>query len=119
MQNFRNLLVWQRAQDLAARVYGATQRLAGADARGPRSQLRRSASSIAANIAEGAVSTSPRQFARYLEMAIGSASETESHLDFMERIGRLHPSEARPLMSEAVQTRRMLIALRRRVLEGV
>jgi four helix bundle protein len=115
MQNFRDLRVWERAQCLATRVHGATKSLSGTDAAGLRSQLRRSSTSIGANIAEGATSGGGRQFARYLQMAIASAAETESHLDFAERVGFLPPAAVIELIAETVQLRRQIVALRKRV----
>lgn len=118
MQDFRKLRVWRAAQDLAVAVHGMTQSLHGTDAAGLRSQVRRSALSIAANVAEGAVSGSPRQFARFLQMAIASTSETESHLDFGIRVSLLPEAEAGKLMQDTVVLRRQLISLRKRVLEA-
>jgi len=115
MQNFRELRVWEQAQCLATAVHGATKSVRGADASGIRSQIRRSSMSIGANIAEGATSGGGRQFARYLQMAIASAAETESHLDFAERIGLLPEDIVRGLIAETVQLRRQIIALRKRV----
>ena len=119
MQNFRNLLVWQRAQDLAAKVHVLTEQAAIGANKAWRGQVRRSAQSIGANVAEGAMRGSPKQFAHFLEIALGSASETESHLDFATRIGALHPEDALPLLDEIGQLQRMLSALRKRVLEDV
>jgi len=118
MQDFKKLLVWQRAQAFAAIVYGATRMLRGRDVVSLRSQLRRASQSIAANIAEGANTAGPRDFARYLQIAIGSASETESHLDLARRTGVLDDAVAMPLIDEVVEIRKMLIVLRRRVLGG-
>jgi four helix bundle protein len=118
MQDFRKLLVWQRAQAYAAAVYGATTTMRGRDVVSLRSQLRRASQSIAANIAEGANTAGPRDFARYLQISIGSASETESHLDLAVRTSVLDAASAMPLIDEVVEIRRMLIALRRRVLTG-
>jgi four helix bundle protein len=118
MQDFRKLLVWQRAQAFAAAVYGATRALRGRDVVSLRSQVRRSSQSIAANVAEGANTAGSRDFARYLQIAIGSASETESHLDLAARTSVLDAAVAMPLIDEVVEIRRMLIALRRRVLAG-
>lgn len=118
MQDFRKLRVWRAAQDLAVAVHGMTQTLHGTDAASLRSQVRRSALSIAANVAEGAVSGGPRQFARFLQMAIASTSETESHLDFAIRVRLLPDAEAGKLMQDTVVLRRQLIALRKRVLEA-
>ena len=115
MQNFRDLRVWEQAQCLATRVHGATKSLTGTDGAGLRSQLRRSSTSIGANIAEGATSGSGRQFARYLQMAIASAAETESHLDFSERVGLLPRGTVLELIDETVKLRRQIVALRKRV----
>jgi four helix bundle protein len=117
MQDFRKLRVWQRAQYLTAQVYGATRSLRGRDVVSLRSQLTRATASISANIAEGANSAGPRDFARYLQMAIGSASETESHLDLAFRMALMPEADVMPLIDEVVAIRKMLIVLRRRVLE--
>jgi four helix bundle protein len=118
MQNFRRLIVWQRAQGLAARVHSVTEK-AASGTNGPwRSQLRRSVQSIGANVSEGAMRDSPKQFAHFLEIALGSASETESHLDFAARIGALPPEAILPLLDEVCQLQRMLSVLRKRVLEA-
>jgi four helix bundle protein len=118
MQNYRKLHVWQRAQALAAIVHEVTEGIPSRGNSAWRSQLRRSAQSIGANIAEGALRDTPRQFAHFLEIALGSASETESHLDFALRAGVLDPPKAFPLLDEANQLQRMIASLRRRVMES-
>lgn len=116
MQDFRKLRVWQRAQRLAVDTHHATERLSNTAAPGLRSQLRRAAGSIGANIAEGAAADTPTQFARYLQLAIGSASEVESHLDLAGRLGAIPSERLATLADEVQQIRRMLSVLRRRVL---
>lgn len=116
MQDFRKLEVWQEAQALAVAVHGATARLRGADTGILRTQLRRASQSIGAIIAEGADSDSQRRFAHYLQMAIGSASEVESHLDFAQRQELMARSEIAALNEAVVRLRRRTIALRKRVL---
>jgi len=118
MQNFRNLRVWQRAQDLAALVHLVTEQAPNGAGGAWRSQLRRSAQSIGANVAEGAMRGTSRQFAHFLEIALGSASETESHLDLAVRIGAIPPDDALPLLDEVSQLQRMLVTLRKRVLQA-
>ena len=59
-----------------------------------------------------------RQFARYLQIAIASAAETESHLDFAQRIDALSQATVRELINETVQLRRQIVSLRKRVLEA-
>jgi len=118
VQDFRRLDVWQAAQLLAVAVHGATRRLTGPDSAGLRAQMRSSAQSIGANIAEGASAGGAVQFARYLQMAIGSASETESHLDLAARLRLLDGDDSIRLQEDVVRIRRRLIALRKRVLEA-
>jgi four helix bundle protein len=117
MQDFRKLLAWERAQCLAVAVCRATEGLSNARTPGLRSQLRRASASVAANIAEGAAAESPAQFARYLQMAIGSVSEVESHLDLSARLGVLAPACVERLTSDAQAVRRICVGLRVRVLE--
>lgn len=115
MQDFTKLHVWERAQQFAVDVYEATEPLRGTHAAGLRSQLRRAAASIGANIAEGAGQDGPAQFARYLQIAIGSSSEVESHLDLAIRVRLLTRATAHPLMAEVREIRCMAVVLRKRV----
>jgi four helix bundle protein len=114
MQDFKKLKVWDQAQSFAATVYGATAALSGRDVVSLRSQLRRAAQSIA----EGANAAGSRDFARYLQMAIASASETESHLDLALRTAVMPAEAVMPLIDDVIAVRKMLIVLRRRVLEN-
>lgn len=86
--SFRNLILWQKAQDLAFDVI-TTTRKARRDAAADVliRQSIRSASSVAANIAEGHGRFTPRAHANHLSIAKGSACETDSWLDLMKRTG--------------------------------
>lgn len=118
MQDFRKLAVWQRAQVLAVDVHRSTELFTATDASGLRRQVRDASSSIGANIAEGSRAGTRAQFAKYLQIAIASCSEVESHLDLTGRLGLVAKSHADEMADEVVQIRRMLIVLRRRVLAG-
>jgi four helix bundle protein len=118
MQGFRTLVVWDRAQRFAAEVFAVTRRQIRDDERPLLRQLQRAAMSIGANIAEGAGADTPRQFARYLNIAIASASEVESHLDLLGRLDSQRMHDVSRLTDEVIALRRMLVALRKRVLEG-
>ena len=80
MRDFRGLKVWQKAHATVLSVYEATLTFPQQEIYGLVSQLRRAASSIPANIAEGCGCNGNREFARFLEIALRSASETEYHL---------------------------------------
>jgi four helix bundle protein len=76
MQNFRNLSVWQKAHDLTLQVYQITEHFPRTEIFSLTSQLRRASSSIAINPAEGCGRTQ-LEFARFVKIAFGSASEVE------------------------------------------
>jgi four helix bundle protein len=81
------------------------------------SQVRRAAQSIRANITEGCSRPSNRDFARFLQISIASASELEDHLEFARDVELLTPNEVSPLIGQVVEVRRMLYALHKRVLD--
>ncbi|MEI6739300.1 MAG: four helix bundle protein [Gemmatimonadaceae bacterium] len=116
MQRTTNLVIWQRSLDLAVRVNHLAATLRVTQLPGIANQIRRSASSIPANIAEGAGQESSAQFARFLSIALASAFELESHLVLIERIDRSHHGMPE-LLDELQQLRKMLFVFRRRVQE--
>ena len=75
--------------------------------------MSRSAMSISANIAEGSGHESPREFARYLQYAIASTSETEAHIRMARDINSMSYAEFENLMPRVVSVRRQLCALTR------
>ena|SRR5215467_5979134 len=89
MQNFRNLRVWGKAHDLTLRIYEVTRSFPREETYGLTSQIRRSAASIASNIAEGCGRTGKAELRRFLEIAMGSASEVEYQLLLAEDLGYL------------------------------
>jgi four helix bundle protein len=77
MRDFRRLAVWQKAHALALRTYGLTASFPAAERFSLTSQMRRAGSSIPSNLAEGCGRTSEREFANFVNIAFGSASELE------------------------------------------
>src|SRR5437762_12191827 len=77
MQDFRKLRVWAAAHQVTLAAYRVTRRFPRDELYGLTSQIRRSAASVCANIAEGCGRSSRRDFARVLHVARGSASERE------------------------------------------
>jgi four helix bundle protein len=77
LKDFRSLKVWQKAHELTLLAYKSTLSFPWQESYGLVSQLRRATSSIAANIAEGCGCDGSREFARFLEIALRSVSETE------------------------------------------
>jgi four helix bundle protein len=80
MKSFKELQVWQKAHGLTLAVYGTTRTFPREELFGLTSQMRRSAASIGANIAEGCGRRSDGEMRRFLQIARGSAAEIEYHL---------------------------------------
>ena len=80
MKDFRQLKVWEKSHQLALTVYKATKGFPKEELYGLTSQIRRSSMSIPTNIAEDCGRNTDTDFARFLQMAMGSASETEYQL---------------------------------------
>jgi four helix bundle protein len=111
MQNYRQLLVWRKAHVAAVNVHRATEAIPRSGNLGLIGQIRRAALSIPANIAEGCSRSSDLDFAKFVQIAIGSASELEYHLHFATDMALLQRSEFEARQSEIVEVRRMLIGL--------
>jgi four helix bundle protein len=86
IRSFKDLEVWQKSMDLVVEVYRLTKTLPADERFGLTSQIRRAASSVAANIAEGHGRTHRLDYLRFLSIARGSLSETQTHLLIAERL---------------------------------
>ena len=80
MRNFREYPAWNEAIDFCTRIYRITKLYPESEKYGIVSQMRRAVVSIPSNIAEGSAKTSPTEFARFLEIALGSSYEAETQL---------------------------------------
>mgnify|MGYP001588828889 CR=1 FL=1 len=108
MRNFKELKVWQKSHNLALSIYKATAIFPKEEVYGMTSQIRRACSSISANIAEGCGRGSEAEFAQFLQIAMGSASELESHLLLAHDLGFLKPDKYKQMESETTEIKRML-----------
>lgn len=110
MQDFRDLKVWEKAHRLTLTVYRATADFPREELYGLTSQLRRATASIPANIAEGCGRNSGKELRRFLEMAMGSASEAEYHLLLARDLTFLKPEPHDALNNQTCEIKRMLSA---------
>ena len=115
MQDFRKLLVWQKAYRLAVKIHGMTSAFPRQGNSGLVSQIRRAAESVPANIAEGSRRGSDSDFANFIQIAIASNSELELHLQYVTDIGLLPRELFKARMEEIIEVRKMLIGLRKRL----
>jgi four helix bundle protein len=111
MQSFRNLRVWQKAHSMTLEVYRLTRAFPKEELYGLTSQMRRSACSVGANIAEGCCKSGDRDFGRFLQIAAGSAGELEYHAVLAHDLGLLNPADYQRLLEQAVEVKRMLSSL--------
>ena len=115
MQRFTDLKVWKRAHALVLDVYGLTKTFPGDERFNLTSQLRRAVLSVPTNVAEGAKRTSPQEYARFLNYAEGSLSETEYLLIVSRDLCYLEAKRCEALLTEISEIARMLYALRTKV----
>lgn len=115
---FRRLAAWRRAHALALAVHEATERLGRGRHPALIDQMRRASVSIAANIAEGSGQVTSVQFGRYLTIALGSARELDYHLLLAHDLKVFPSADYARLDARVDEVCRVLVVLRRRVLEG-
>lgn len=109
--SYRDLLVWQKAMDLAELVYEASSQFPSDERFGLTSQIRRAAVSIASNIAEGHGRETAGAFAQFLRTARGSLKEVETQIILAGRLGFLEPNTVGQLVRVTNELGRMLHGL--------
>jgi len=110
MKNFRDLQVWQKAHRLVLGIYHATASFPREERYGLTSQIRRASASIPANVAEGCGRNGDNELRRFLEIAMGSASELEYHLLLAHDLTMLDAGKYRQLNQQTCEVKRMLAA---------
>ena len=115
MQDFHKLDVWRKGHALVLAVYRRTGTFPRDEKYGITSQLRRAAASIPMNIAEGCGRKGPGDFSRFLQIAMGSATELEYSLLLARDLDLLDPTEYAELQADAIEVKRMLAAMIRTI----
>lgn len=115
MSDYRKLLVWQKAKQLAVEVYRVVGATAVGRDFGLRDQVLRAAVSIASNIAEGYSRESKEDRTRFLTIARGSCAELETQLFTAEEAGLLAARPAAALRESSEEVSRMLHSLRKSI----
>ena len=113
MFNFEKLDVWQKAIGFADLIYNETRAFPAEERFGLTNQLRRAAVSISSNIAEGSSRSSKNDFARFAEIAAGSAFEVVSQAFIARRQNFFSEDQFRNVYADAEQLSRMLSDLRK------
>jgi four helix bundle protein len=111
VHNFRKLTVWRLSRDLGSDIYLRCSRITRPEARLITTQLRRSALGISSAIAEGCGKRTRPETLRYLDIAGGSAAETEHHIGVAIQTGVLDVRTGEDYLVRVTSIRRMLSAL--------
>ncbi|MFN8260599.1 MAG: four helix bundle protein [Chitinophagales bacterium] len=111
MNNYKELIVWQKARMLVKSIYSLSTQLPSDEKFGLVSQIRRCAVSIPSNIAEGASRTSNKEFAYFLEIAYGSSFELETQLLLCSDIEFLPKDAVNLIISELQEIQKMIYNL--------
>jgi len=111
MQNYQDLKVWQKAHAFTLHVYATTKNFPKEEIYGLTNQIRRCSSSIPANIAEGCGKNTQAEFAHFLNIALGSANESEYFLLLSKDLQYINDAQYALLSNEINQIKAMLIAL--------
>jgi four helix bundle protein len=115
VQSFRGLRVWEKSHRLTLDVYCRSKAFPRDEIYGLTSQMRRASASIGMNIAEGCCRKGGVEMARFLQIAMGSASELEYQLLLAHDLEYLHNPEYERLTAQAVEVKRMLSSLMQKV----
>ncbi len=93
MHRFKDLEIWKKSRFFCSKIYTVTSSFPNEEKFGLTNQLRRASVSIPSNIAEGSSRQSNKDFARFLEIAIGSAYETETQILISSDLGFITPQD--------------------------
>lgn len=118
IQSYRDLKVWQTAMNIAENCYKLTRQFPRDELSGMTSQLRRSAASVAANIAEGHGHNSRGEYIEFLRVARGSLKELETHLILAARVGLISSDLIAQVLEQTEELGKMLRALIRSLERG-
>lgn len=107
MHNFQELKIWQRAIDITVEIYRLSSGFPKEERYGLTSQIRRSAVSIASNIAEGAGRNTDGEFKNFLGIASGSSNELFTQLILASRLELISANTIKPLLNELIEIQKM------------
>ena len=105
---YRKLIVWQKSMDLTVKIYNITNKLPKEETYAVVSQLKRSAVSIASNIAEGAGRNTDKEFIQFLFIAYGSACELDTKNKISKRLEFISEVEFNTVSSEINEIQKLI-----------
>jgi four helix bundle protein len=119
MRDFKSIKAWRRAHALAIALHKRARTFTRAGYSRLRAQLTGAADSIKDTIAEGCGAATNKEFARFLDMSIKSANETEGHLLSARDLRLFTADEWHKFNSETIEIRKMVYSYRKKVLSSI
>lgn len=118
VRNFKELQVWQKSHEVAIAAYTLTSSMPRDEIYGLTSQIRRASVSIPANIAEGCGRNGEPELARFLSIAMGSASELEYYCILCSDLKMFKKDDCDALAERVIKVKKMLTALMGKLKKG-
>ena len=115
MHNFRKLTIWIKSMDLVREIYQLTNTFPQHERFGLMSQMQRAAVSVPTNIAEGSAKTSNKDFARFLEISIGSLLEMETELTIALNLKYIDSMIFEKIQNEIIELQKMITGFKNKL----
>ncbi len=115
VKSYRELIVWQKAMDLAVEIYRLVKLLPKSEIYALSDQMRRVAVSIPSNIAEGQGRNSTKEYVKFLSFARGSQTELETQLEICLRLEYLSVSDAEVALGLCQEISKMLVTMMKKL----
>ena len=111
MRDFRKFEVWQMSHQLTLKIYSITKLFPKEELFALTSQIRRSFASIGYNISEGSGRNSDKEFANFVNIALGSSNEAENQLILAKDLGYINEIDFQNLLLELIVLKKKLVTL--------
>ena len=116
ISSYKDLIIWQKGIDLAVNVYALAKDFPDSEKFALSSQVKRSASSVPANVAEGYGRQSTRSYSQFIKISRGSLFELETHLVLAERLDYItEESLYKTIRNQIIEEGKMLNAFIKRL----
>jgi four helix bundle protein len=108
MASYKELIVWQKAFNVAVDIYTVTKKFPKDEIFGMTSQMRRSAVSISSNIAEGSLRGTKKDYVHFLRISLGSCAELENQILLSEKIGLIKKEDCTTITGQLAEVMKIL-----------
>jgi four helix bundle protein len=115
MNNYKDLKIWQKGMEIVTMTFDLAKRFPEGEKYTLRPQIIRSAISIPSNIAEGTSRKTKKDFARFLEIALGSCFELETQVIIIEQNNLVQDFKFSDLNSSLVEEQKMIHSLTKKI----